>query len=162
MKIYLDTYNEYANKLPQKATEKQMVEILKRCLRVFYRSIRTYTYLIPVTPKIVPDTLITDGLGPITEDCFLGVNYKELVVMRSKGAAGAAVRLALEDLRVTNTTFSIFVEYSYFLSSPNNSSLKSGDLSKSNLRFDARVAFHFESLFRIYSNLKRIFPQLMA
>jgi hypothetical protein len=83
--------------------------------------------------------------------------------MRTKNSAGAAIRLGLEDLRVTNTTFSIFVEYSYFLSDPTHSSLKSGgELSKSDLRFDARVAFHFESLFRTYSSLKRIFPQVMA
>lgn len=67
LKIYLDTYNEYAGKLNQKASERQVVEILKRCLRVFYRSLRTYTYLIPVIPKTVPESLITDGLGPITE-----------------------------------------------------------------------------------------------
>jgi hypothetical protein len=54
LKIYLDTYNEYAGKLNQKASEKQMVEILKRCLRVFYRSLRTYTYLIPAIAKTVP------------------------------------------------------------------------------------------------------------
>jgi hypothetical protein len=90
------------------------------------------------------------------------VNYKELVVFRSKSSPMAAVRLGLEDLRVTNTTFSIFVEYSYFLSSPTHSSLKSAEFSKSDLRFDARVAFHFDNLFRVYSNLKRLFPQIMA
>jgi hypothetical protein len=143
LKIYLDTYNEYAKKLQQKIADKQMVDIFKRCLRIFYRSMRTYTYTIPVLPKVVPESLISDGLGPITEDCSLGVNYKELVVFRSKGSGFPAVRLALEDLRVTNTAFSIFVEYSYFLSSPTNSSLKCGELSKSDLRFDAKVAFHF-------------------
>lgn len=162
LKIYMDTYNEFARKLPIKMNEKQMAELLRRCIRVFYRSQRTYTYLIAVTPKIVPDNLITDGLGPITDDCYLGVNYKELVVFRSKSSPMAAVRLALEDLRVTCTTFSIFVEYSYFLSSPTHSSLNSGEHSKSDLRFDARVTFHFDSLLRIYSNLKRLFPQLMA
>ena len=54
LKIYLDTYNEYAKKLLQIINEKQMLEIFKRCLRIFYRSMRTYTYTIPVTPKLVP------------------------------------------------------------------------------------------------------------
>ena len=54
LKVYLDTYNEYSNRLNSKITEKQHIQIFKRCLRVFYRSAKTYTYIIPVTPKIVP------------------------------------------------------------------------------------------------------------
>jgi hypothetical protein len=54
LKIYLDTYNEYSNKLPQKLSEKHLIDLFKRCVRAFYRSQRTYTYLITATPKIVP------------------------------------------------------------------------------------------------------------
>jgi hypothetical protein len=67
LKVYLDTYNEYSNKMASKITEKMHMEIFKRCLRIFYRSPKTYTYSIPVTPKVVPLDLIIDGLGPLTE-----------------------------------------------------------------------------------------------
>ena len=73
-----------------------------------------------------------------------------------------AVKLGLEDLRVTTTTFSIYIEQSYFLSSPSNSCLKSGDLSKNNFRFDSRLLFQFDSILKIYMNLKKAFPHLLS
>lgn len=106
--------------------------------------------------------MITDQLGPIKNECYLGVNYKELVVFREKDSQKPAVKLALEDLRVTTTTFSIFIEQSYFLSSPSNSGLKSGELSKNNLRFDSRILFNFDSILKIYMNLKKTFPHLLS
>jgi hypothetical protein len=72
--------------------------------------------------------LIIDGQGPITSDCYLGINYRELIVIRNKQSGKAAVKLPLEDIRVTQTTFSIFIEYSYFNSSPQNSNLQSTEL----------------------------------
>jgi hypothetical protein len=32
----------------------------------------------------VPLEFILDGLGPIVDECYLGVNYKELLVFRAK------------------------------------------------------------------------------
>lgn len=122
----------------------------------------TYTYLVAVTPRTVPESMITDGKGPIETECWLGVNYRELVVLREKSSIRPAVRLQLEDVRVTMTTFSVFIDYSYFLSSPQNSNLSRGDMQSSSLRFDARVLFHFDTLLAIYCGLKRTFPQIMA
>lgn len=162
MKVYLETYNEYATKIKNKLTEKQYIEVFKRSLRVFYRSAKAYTYIIPVVPHTVPLELISDGLGPISDECYLGVNYKELLIFRAKDSLYPAVKLGLEDLRVTTTTFSIFIEQSYFLSNPSHSGLKSGDLSNNNLRFDSRVLFHFDSILKIYMNLKKAFPHLLS
>lgn len=67
LKIYLDTYKESTAKLPARLTDKHLTDLFRRCLRLFYRSARTYSYLIPVTPKLIPEALITDGLGPILE-----------------------------------------------------------------------------------------------
>ena len=69
--------------------------IYKRCLRVFYRSERTYTYLAPATAHTIPLSVIKDGLGPILEECWLGINFKELLVFRSSKSKGVAVRLGL-------------------------------------------------------------------
>jgi len=124
-RIYMDTCYEFTKKIFKKVTIKDIPAIIKRSFRVFYRTLNTYTYIVLVTPRTVPLSLIIDGKGPITSDCYLGVNYRELVVFREKNSGRASVKLPLEDIRVTHTAFSIFIEYSYFNSSPQNSSLQS-------------------------------------
>jgi hypothetical protein len=75
-RVYLDTCFEFTKKIFKKLSVKDIPSLLKRSFRVFYRTINTYTYNVPVTPRIVPLSLIIDGKGPITSDCFLGVNYR--------------------------------------------------------------------------------------
>lgn len=60
--------------------------IYKECLKISYNSILTYTYMTSVLARIVPQCLVLDELGPIEGECILGVNFKELVVLRGKGS----------------------------------------------------------------------------
>jgi len=64
---------------------------------------------------------------------------------------------------MTNTTYSLFIEYNYFISDPTNSKLESANIYNNNiLRFDAKVLYHFDQLFQIYSSLKHTFPAIVA
>jgi hypothetical protein len=43
--------------------EKERAALFKRSLRVFYRSVRSFSYVVPVAVHTVPAELIKDGLG---------------------------------------------------------------------------------------------------
>lgn len=53
-RVYLDTCYEFTKKIFKKISIKDIPTLIKRCFRVFYRNFSTYTYTVPVTPKIVP------------------------------------------------------------------------------------------------------------
>ena len=159
MEAYLAGYERQRRKLTSsKLNQVELVSMLVASLRLFYKSVKTYTYIIPAIAKIVPEHEITDGEGPIEGDCFVGVNYQELVVFRFAHSPFPSVRLPLQDIRVTTTTFSMFVDYSYFMSAPTSSNLTNQEVEKARLRFDARMLYHFDQILNIYQNLKRIFP----
>jgi hypothetical protein len=54
VRVYLDTCYEFTKKIFKKVSIKDIPALIKRCFRVFYRNFTTYTYIVPVTPKIVP------------------------------------------------------------------------------------------------------------
>jgi hypothetical protein len=70
--------------------------------------------------------------------------------------------MSLADVKVTHTTFSMFVEYSYIMGAPASSNFKESDPETKILRFDARMLHHFDYMVKLYCNLRRIFPRLIV
>ena len=84
-----------------------------------------------LVPKLVSEQLISGGKGPMEQDCMLGFNYKEELNFRTNYIVQPTMKLVLEGIKVTNITYHIFIEYSYFLSKSSDSNLQDGDISKS-------------------------------
>jgi hypothetical protein len=151
-KVFGDSIERFKKleKMPEPST------LYRTIIRVFYRSVRTYTYVAPFTPHTVPAHLFHDCLGPLGEECWLGVNFKELLVFRRWESDQAVVKLSLQDIKLTCSTFSLFVEYSPEIGTT-ESHLAEG-LSRTVLRFDGRLLYHFRYMVKLYLNLRRIFP----
>jgi hypothetical protein len=72
----LTKVDEYRKKSKQEITLDAAARLHRECLELALGSIKYYTYFVAVTAKLVPTSLIHDSLGPISGDCFLGVNHK--------------------------------------------------------------------------------------
>lgn len=114
VKIFTDGTDALRKRWQHPLTEYQRYNHQRICLRVFYRSVRAYSYLAPAQAHTVPASVISDGLGPIQGECWLGINYKQFLVFRTYSQFKPTVKISLEDLKITHTTFSLFIEVNYY------------------------------------------------
>ena len=95
-------------------------------------------------------------MGPIADECVLGVNFKELLIYRSEESIVPAVQLSLMDIKVKCSTFSMFIDYSPEIGKATESGLL--ESRRVSLRFDGRLLYHFRYLIELYQSLRHIFP----
>lgn len=149
-----------------------MLGYYRRGIRVFYRQVKSYSYLTSAVVHTVPLSVISDNKGSLEGECWLGINYKEFLVFRREEDGVPAVRLSLEDLKVTHTTFSLFLEYNSFVgmamesinlneSQTSIENVGREDPKRTRLRFDAKLLYHFSYLMEVYTSLRKIFPSVI-
>ena len=86
-------------------------EVQENILKRAYESFRVHTYFVLVNAKTVPDNLISDGKSKLSGNCYLGVNYNEIVVIRDIKETLQTILLPLEDIDIRHSVYSIFITY---------------------------------------------------
>lgn len=76
LKIFADIMESFKKRAHQPLVEREVHGYYRRCIRVFYRQVKSYTYLTSAVVRTVPLSVISDNRGEIKEECWLGINYK--------------------------------------------------------------------------------------
>jgi hypothetical protein len=81
-------------------------------------------------------------------------------VFRRADSPNPAVKLSLRDIKITCSTFSLFLNYSPEIAS--NVHEYAMETRHVTLRFDGRLMYHFRYMVELYLSLRKIFPNIIV
>ena len=150
----MNTVDSYRLKFKGSLPAKERTNTQVRCLRIVYKSLKTYTWFVWTSARSIPDAFVIDSQGKISGDCWLGVNWREIVVLR-EGADKPAVSVPLEDSKLIQTTISLFIQSEYY----QRASVQTPEEKDSReLRFDGKMLYNFSDLVGLYRSIRKTFP----
>ncbi len=104
--------------------------------------------------------LILDERLLLTGNCYIGVNWNEITVIREKNNTSETIRMPLEDVEMVHSVYSMFITYRR--ENPRETVEGEEKIGEFELRFDSKTLHGFVQLCEKYKLMKSKFGAVLA